>query len=150
MKKKQKLSKKSVPQKSREFQERTAQGWSEIARFLGQPLRGATMARSGMPVAREGRFMYATREERISRPQAGSYWCTFNATETWSLCRSETCSRACRAGKQTRKKSQAMRKGVWFLRSIIVVSASRSSPEACHVHSGSWKPSFCVGIAERV
>jgi len=39
-------------------------GWNEIAIFLGQPAALVQRwARSGMPVAREGRFMYATREE---------------------------------------------------------------------------------------
>ena|SRR5437016_4608744 len=39
-------------------------GWSQIARFLGQPVAVAQRwARSGMPVVREGRFMYASPEE---------------------------------------------------------------------------------------
>jgi len=39
-------------------------GWNEIARFLGQPVAVAQRwSRSGMPVTREGRFMYASREE---------------------------------------------------------------------------------------
>src|SRR5436853_2118810 len=39
-------------------------GWTEIGRFLGQPVAVAQRwARSGMPVTREGRFMYASREE---------------------------------------------------------------------------------------
>jgi hypothetical protein len=64
MKKKQKLSKKSRPTKKPRVQNERLKGWSEIARFLGQPVAVAQRwARSGMPVAREGRFMYATREE---------------------------------------------------------------------------------------
>lgn len=39
-------------------------GWTEIARFLGQPVAVAQRwARSGMPVSREGRFITATPEE---------------------------------------------------------------------------------------
>jgi hypothetical protein len=64
MKKKQKLSKKSRPTTKPRVQNEQLRGWSEIARFLGQPVAVAQRwARSGMPVAREGRFMYATREE---------------------------------------------------------------------------------------
>lgn len=39
-------------------------GWSEIAQFLGQPVAVAQRwAKSGMPVAREGRFVTATTDE---------------------------------------------------------------------------------------
>ena len=64
MKKKQKLSKKSRPTRKPRVQNERLKGWNEIARFLGQPVAVAQRwARSGMPVAREGKFMYATREE---------------------------------------------------------------------------------------
>ena len=64
MKKKQKLSKKSRTAPKLRIQNERLKGWTEIASFLGQPVAVAQRwARSGMPVAREGRFMYATREE---------------------------------------------------------------------------------------
>jgi len=64
MKKKQKPSKKSRKATKPEVQNERLKGWNEIASFLGQPVAVAQRwARSGMPVAREGRFMYATREE---------------------------------------------------------------------------------------
>jgi hypothetical protein len=64
MKKKRKLSKKNRPTRKPRVQNERLKGWNEIARFLGQPVAVAQRwARSGMPVAREGRFMYATREE---------------------------------------------------------------------------------------
>jgi hypothetical protein len=61
--------KKSHPKKSRPTRKPTAQnerlkGWNEIASFLRQPVAVAQRwARSGMPVTREGRFIYASREE---------------------------------------------------------------------------------------
>ena len=63
MKKKQKAAKKSrVPQQTRVQNERL-KGWKEIASFLGQPVAvSQRWARSGMPVTREGRFMYASRD----------------------------------------------------------------------------------------
>jgi hypothetical protein len=40
------------------------QGWQQIAAFLGQPVAVAQRwARSGMPVARRGRYIYSLREE---------------------------------------------------------------------------------------
>jgi hypothetical protein len=64
MRKKQKLSKKSRTAPKPRIQSERLKGWNEIASFLGQPVAVAQRwARSGMPVAREGRFMYATREE---------------------------------------------------------------------------------------
>ena len=64
MKKKQKPAKKSRPAIKPTAQNERLKGWSEIASFLGQPIAVAQRwARSGMPVTREGRFMYATREE---------------------------------------------------------------------------------------
>src|SRR5229473_3279964 len=64
MKQKPKSAKKSRPAIKRSVQNERLKGWNEIARFLGQPVAVAQRwARSGMPVAREGRFMYATREE---------------------------------------------------------------------------------------
>ena len=64
MKKKQKPAKKSRLAKKPTAQNERLKGWNEIASFLGQPVAVAQRwARSGMPVAREGSFMYATREE---------------------------------------------------------------------------------------
>ena len=64
MKKKQKPAKKSRPATKPRVQNERLKGWNEIASFLGQPVAVAQRwARSGMPVMREGRFMYASREE---------------------------------------------------------------------------------------
>src|SRR5438105_14262954 len=64
MKKKQKPAKKSRPAIKPTAQNERLKGWTEIANFLGQPVAVAQRwARSGMPVTREGRFMYASREE---------------------------------------------------------------------------------------
>ena len=64
MKKKQKPAKKSRPAIKPTAQNERLKGWNEIASFLGQPVAVAQRwTRSGMPVTREGRFMYASREE---------------------------------------------------------------------------------------
>ena len=64
MKKKPKPAKKSRPALKPKVQNERLKGWNEIARFLGQPVAVAQRwARSGMPVIREGRFMYASPEE---------------------------------------------------------------------------------------
>jgi len=64
MKKKQKPAKKGRPAPNQKVQHERLKGWTEIASFLGQPVAVAQRwARSGMPVTREGRFMYASREE---------------------------------------------------------------------------------------
>ena len=64
MKKKQKPARKSRPAVKPKVQNERLKGWNEIAGFLGQPVAVAQRwARSGMPVTREGRFMYASREE---------------------------------------------------------------------------------------
>lgn len=64
MKKKQKPVKKSRPAAKPKVQNERLKGWTEIASFLGQPVAVAQRwARSGMPVTREGRFIYASREE---------------------------------------------------------------------------------------
>ena len=43
---------------------RVLKGWGEIAEFLGQTLAVAERwQKSGMPVTREGRFVYASPEE---------------------------------------------------------------------------------------
>jgi len=64
MKKKQKPAKKGRPAIKPRAQNERLKGWNEIAIFLGQPVAVAQRwARSGMPVTREGRFMYASREE---------------------------------------------------------------------------------------
>ena len=63
--KKAKAAKKSRrPTPTPKIQKERLKGWNEIAGFLGQPVAVAQRwARSGMPVTREGRFMYASREE---------------------------------------------------------------------------------------
>jgi hypothetical protein len=64
MKKKQKPAKKRRPATKPRVQNERLKGWNEIASFLGQPVAVAQRwARSGMPVKREGKFMYASREE---------------------------------------------------------------------------------------
>jgi hypothetical protein len=64
MKKRQKPAKKSRPATKPRVQNERLKGWNEIACFLGQPVAVAQRwARSGMPVTREGRFMYASRAE---------------------------------------------------------------------------------------
>jgi hypothetical protein len=64
MKKKQKPAKKSRHVTKPRVQNERLRGWNEIAAFLGQPVAVAQRwARSGMPVTRGGRFMYASREE---------------------------------------------------------------------------------------
>lgn len=45
-------------------EENPLKGWSEIAKFLGQPVATAQhWAKSGMPVTRKGRYVYASRDE---------------------------------------------------------------------------------------
>src|ERR1700686_1685340 len=64
MKKKQKPSNRSRTATKPRVQSERLKGWNEMPSFFGQPVAVAQRwARSGMPVAREGRFMYATREE---------------------------------------------------------------------------------------
>src|SRR6266853_3927720 len=61
---KKQRSKKGRPAPKPKPQADRLKGWTEIGRFLGQPVAVAQRwARSGMPVTREGRFMYASREE---------------------------------------------------------------------------------------
>src|ERR1700676_4542682 len=88
MKKKLKPSKKSRPAIKPTPQNERLKGWNEIASFLGQPVAVAQRwARSGMPVAREGRFMYATREElsRYLGREAGLDVPVYIATEGMDL-----------------------------------------------------------------
>jgi hypothetical protein len=64
MKKKRNPAKKNGPAAKPKAQNERLKGWNEIASFLGQPVAVAQRwARSGMPVRREGRFMYASRDE---------------------------------------------------------------------------------------
>ena len=64
MKKKKRPAKQSRPETKPRVQSERLKGWNEIAGFLGQPVAVAQRwARSGMPVTREGRLMYASREE---------------------------------------------------------------------------------------
>jgi hypothetical protein len=50
-------------------------GWTEIAKFLGQPVSVAQRwAESGMPVEKRGRYVYSSREELnrwLGRESAG-------------------------------------------------------------------------------
>ena len=108
MKKKQKPAKKSRPATKPKVQNERLKGWNEIACFLGQPVAVAQRwARSGMPVTREGRFMYASREElsRYLGGEAGLDVPVHIATENMDL--SADLKRApvyARAGKQDKKK----------------------------------------------
>jgi len=63
--KKAKAAKKSRrPTPTPKIKKERLKGWNEIAGFLGQPVAVAQRwARTGMPVMREGRFMYASQEE---------------------------------------------------------------------------------------
>jgi hypothetical protein len=108
MRKKQKPAKKSRPVPKQKGQHERLKGWTEIASFLGQPVAVAQRwARSGMPVTREGRFMYASREELsgyLGR-EAGLDVPVHIATENMDL--SADLKRAlahARAGKQDQKK----------------------------------------------
>ena len=107
MKKKQKPARKSRPATKPTVQNERLKGWNEIASFLGQPVAVAQRwARSGMPVAREGRFMYATREElsRYLGREAGLDVPVHIATENIDL--SADLKRAlayARTGKQQKK-----------------------------------------------
>jgi hypothetical protein len=108
MNKKQKRAKKSRPAIKPKVENERLKGWNEIARFLGQPVAVAQRwARSGMPVTREGRFMYASREElsRYLGREAGLDVPVHIATENMDL--SADLKRAvahARAGKQDQKK----------------------------------------------
>jgi hypothetical protein len=107
MKKKQEPAKKSRSTRKPRVQNERLKGWNEIASFLGQPVAVAQRwARSGMPVAREGRFMYATREElsRYLGREAGLDVPVHVATENMDL--SADLKRAlayARTGKQEKK-----------------------------------------------
>ena len=61
--------------KIRENESDSLKGWQQIATFLGQPLSVAQRwAKSGMPVVREGRNVYASPEELnrwLGRESAG-------------------------------------------------------------------------------
>jgi hypothetical protein len=64
MKKKQKAAKKNRPTITAKIQNDRLKSWNEIASFLGQSVAVAQRwGRSGMPVTREGRFTYASREK---------------------------------------------------------------------------------------
>ena len=109
MKKKQKPAKKSRPATKPRVQNERLKGWNEIASFLGQPVVVAQRwARSGMPVTREGRFMYASREElsRYLGREAGLDVPVHIATENADL--SADLKRAlahARAGSQVKKRN---------------------------------------------
>ena len=107
MKQKPKSAKKSRPATKPKVQNERLKGWHEISSFLGQPVAVAQRwARSGMPVTREGRFMYASREELsgyLGR-EAGLDVPVHIATENMDL--SADLKRAlahARAGKQDKK-----------------------------------------------
>jgi hypothetical protein len=62
--KKSKPAMKSRPASEPRIHEDRLKGWNEIAGFLGQPVAVAQRwAKSGMPVTREGRYMYGLPEE---------------------------------------------------------------------------------------
>src|SRR5438552_9686511 len=109
MKKKQKSPKKSRPTTKPRVQNERLKGWNEIASFLGQPVAVAQRwARSGMPVTREGRFMYASRGElsRYLGREAGLDVPVRIATESMDL--SADLKRAlahARAGNQVKKRN---------------------------------------------
>ena len=104
MKKKRKPANKSRPAATPKAQNERLK---EIASFLGQPVAVAQRwARSGMPVTREGRFMYASREElsEYLGREAGLDVAVHIATENMDL--SADLKRAlahARAGKQEQK-----------------------------------------------
>ena len=107
MKKKHKPGKKSRPTTKPRAENERLKGWNEIASFLGQPVAVAQRwAKSGMPVTREGRFMYASQEELsgyLGR-EAGLDVPVHIATENMDL--SADLKRAlayARAGKQDKK-----------------------------------------------
>jgi hypothetical protein len=108
MKKKQKTANKSRPATKPRVQNDRLKGWDEIAGFLAQPVAVAQRwARSGMPVTREGRFLYASREElsRYLGREAGLDVAVRIATEGTDL--SADLDRAlayARGGKQDRRK----------------------------------------------
>jgi hypothetical protein len=108
MKKKQKPSKKSRPAIKPTAQNERLKGWNEIAGFLGQPVAVAQRwARSGMPVTREGRFMYASRQElrRYLGREAGLDVPVHMATENMDLSGDLKLALAhARAGKHDKKK----------------------------------------------
>jgi len=109
MKKKQKPAKKNRPAAKPKAQNERLKGWTEIASFLGQPVAVAQRwARSGMPVTREGKFMYASREElsKYLGREAGFDVPVHIATENMDL--SADLKRAlahARAGKHDQKKN---------------------------------------------
>ena len=64
MKAKKKQPKKTNRRPKGQAQPDRLKGWTQIAKFLGQPVAVAQRwAKTGMPVAREGRFMTASTEE---------------------------------------------------------------------------------------
>jgi hypothetical protein len=53
-----------MPKAKSKSKSHALKGWGQIAAFLGQPVAVAQRwQKSGMPVTREGRFVYASREE---------------------------------------------------------------------------------------
>ncbi len=109
MKNKKKPSKKSSRAPQRAAQTDHLKGWTQIAKFLGQPVAVAQRwARSGLPVTREGRFMTASTEElsRYMGREAGLDVPVHIATEDMDL--SANLKRAlsyARHGRQRGKKS---------------------------------------------
>jgi hypothetical protein len=64
MEKKLKAARESRSATNARVQNDRLKGWNDISSFLGQPVAVAQRwARSGMPVTRDGRFMYGSREE---------------------------------------------------------------------------------------
>ena len=55
-----------MPKAKSESKSRALKGWGQIAEFLGQTVSVAQRwQKSGMPVTRQGRFVYASPEELI-------------------------------------------------------------------------------------
>src|ERR1700739_406925 len=108
MNKKQKPAKKNRPAIKPTAQNERLKGGNEIASFLGQPVAVAQRwARSGMPVTREGRFVYASREglSGYLGREAGLDVTFHIATKTMDLSPYLKRSLAyARAGKQDKKK----------------------------------------------
>jgi len=150
MKKKQKPARKSCLAIKPTVQNERLKGWNEIACFLGQPVAVAQRwARSGMPVAREGSFMYATREE-LSRHlgrEAGLDVPVHIATENMDLSADLKLALAhARAGKHDKKKKLSDEKG-----RLVFSQYNSRNREPLFVPGGSvmrilvpWKPVVLV------
>jgi len=87
---------------------RELQGWDEIAQFLGLPVTTAQRwQKSGMPVRRGGRYVYANPEElsRWLNKESPSHFQTPIATENEDL--ATELKRALKEAKTARKRAAA-------------------------------------------